>query len=118
MQIPEQALLLRVFIGESDDYEGRPLYEAIVLKAREMHLAGATVLRGPMGYGRSSRLHTTKILRLSEDLPLVIEIVDSEEKIETFLRELERMMGSGLVTLEKVRVLQYGNNGAGGKQDG
>ena len=85
-----------------------PLYEAIVLKAREMHLGGATVLRGPMGFGHSSRLHTTKILRLSEDLPFVIEIVDSEEKINQFLPVLDEMMGSGLVTIEKVRVLQYG----------
>lgn len=111
MHIPEQALLLRIFIGESDRYEGRPLYETIVLRAREMHLAGATVLRGPLGYGRSSRLHTAKILRLSEDLPLVIEMVDSEEKIEAFISELERIMGSGLVTIEKVRVIQYGENG-------
>ena len=108
MQIPKQALLLRIFFGEDDKLEGRPLYEAIVLKAREMHLAGATVLRGPMGFGASSRLHTTKILRLSEDLPLVIEIIDSEEKIQSFLPVLDRMMSSGLVTLEKVQVLQYG----------
>ena len=108
MQIPKQAVLLRIFFGEDDRVEGRPLYEAIVLKAREMHLAGATVLRGPMGFGASSRLHTTKILRLSEDLPLVIEIVDSEEKINDFLPVLDRMMSSGLVTLEKVQVLQYG----------
>jgi PII-like signaling protein len=111
MQIPEQALLLRIFIGESDSFEGRPLHEAIVLRAREMHLAGATVLRGPMGYGRSSRLHTAKILRLSEDLPLVIEIVDAEDKVNAFLPELRRIMSSGLVTLEKVRVLQYGADG-------
>jgi len=111
MQIPEQALLLRIFVGESDNYEGRPLYEAIVLKAREMHLAGATVLRAGLGFGRSSRLHTAKILRLSEDLPLVIEIVDAEDRINAFLPELERMMGSGLVTLEKIRVIQYGSNG-------
>jgi PII-like signaling protein len=84
------------------------LYEAIVLKAREMHLGGATVLRGPMGFGHSSRLHTTKILRLSEDLPVLIEIVDGEEKINGFLPALDAMMGSGLVTMEKVRVLQYG----------
>ncbi|CAN5343221.1 DUF190 domain-containing protein [soil metagenome] len=103
-----EATLLRVFIGETDRYEGRPLYEAIVLKARELHLAGATVLRGPMGYGHSSRLHTVKILRLSEDLPIVIDIVDSDEKIEAFLPVLDQMMGSGLVTLEKVRVLRYG----------
>src|SRR5262245_33220214 len=110
MQIPKQALLLRIFFGENDRHEGRPLYEAIVLKAREAHLAGATVLRGPMGYGHSSRLHTTKILRLSEDLPLLIEIVDSEERINGFLPTLDAMMSSGLVTLEKVQVLQYGPN--------
>jgi uncharacterized protein len=108
MQIPKQALLLRIFIGEDDKAGSTPLYEAIVIKAREMHLAGATVLRGPMGFGASSRLHTTKILRLSEDLPLVIEIVDSEDKINEFLPVLDKMMSSGLITLEKVRVLQYG----------
>ena len=108
MQIPKQALLLRIFIGEDDRFEGKPLYEAIVLKAREMHLAGATVLRGPMSFGASSHLHTAKILRLSEDLPLVIEIVDSEEKIDDFLPVLDKMMSSGLITLEKVQVLQYG----------
>jgi len=108
MQIPEEALLLRIFIGENDKDDGRPLYESIVLKAREIHLAGATVIRGPMGYGHSSRLHTTKILRLSEDLPLVIEIVDSEAKINAFLPVLDGIMASGLVTIEKVRVLQYG----------
>ncbi|MEX0815152.1 MAG: DUF190 domain-containing protein [Dongiaceae bacterium] len=108
MQIPEAAVLLRVFLGESDRHEGRPLHEAIVLKAREMHLAGATVLRGSIGYGKSSRLHTTKILRLSEDLPLVIEIVDSEEGIDAFLPVLDGMIRGGLVTLEKVRVVRYG----------
>jgi PII-like signaling protein len=108
MQIPKQALLLRIFIGENDRFGGSPLHEAIVLKAREMHLAGATVLRGPMGFGASSRLHTTKILRLSEDLPLVIEIVDAEDRINSFLPVLDGMMTSGLVTLEKVQVLQYG----------
>ncbi len=108
MQIPKQALLLRVFFGEGDKFGGLPLYEAIVLKARELHLAGATVLRGSMGFGASSRLHTTKILRLSEDLPLVIEIVDSEDKINSFLPTLDQMMTSGLITLEKVQVLQYG----------
>lgn len=113
MQIPEQAMLLRIFIGENDSFEGQPLYEVIVLKAREMHLAGATVMRGPMGYGRSSRLHTAKILRLSEDLPLVIDIVDAEDKINGFLPTLEAMMGSGLVTLERVRVLRYGLNAEG-----
>ena len=108
MEIPKTAVLLRIFIGEADRDGGRPLYEAIVLKAREMHLAGATVLRGAMGFGHSSRLHTTKILRLSEDLPLVIEIVDSEEKIDAFLPEVDRLMSSGLVTMEKVKVLHYG----------
>jgi PII-like signaling protein len=107
MQIPRDAVLLRVFVGESDRWEHRPLYEAIVLKAREMHLAGATVLRGPMGFGKSSRLHTTKILRLSLDLPLVIEIVDSEEKVQGFLPVLDRMIKGGLVTLENVKVLEY-----------
>src|SRR5215471_4888992 len=107
MQIPNEAVLLRIFIGESDRWEHRPLYEAIVLKAREQHLAGATVLRGPMGFGKSSRLHTAKILRLSTDLPLVIEMVDSEEKINAFLPELEQMIGGGLVTLEKVQVVHY-----------
>jgi PII-like signaling protein len=108
MQVPQDAVLLRVFLGENDRWHHGPLYEAIVLKAREMHLAGATVIRGPMGFGRASRLHTAKILRLSEDLPLVIEIVDSEAKIDTFLPVLEEMMGSGLVTLERVKVLRYG----------
>jgi hypothetical protein len=108
MQVPRDATLLRIFIGEDDKADGKPLYEAIVLKARELHLAGATVLRGPMGFGHSSRLHTTKILRLSQDLPLVIEIVDSPEKIQSFLPVLDGIMGSGLVTLEKVQVLQYG----------
>ncbi|MGH6887069.1 MAG: DUF190 domain-containing protein [Geminicoccales bacterium] len=109
MRVPKDALLLRIFIGENDRHAGGPLYEAIVLKARELHLAGATVLRGPMGFGRSSRLHTTRILRLSEDLPLVIEIVDAKERIRAFLAELEPMIGSGLVTLEKVQVLRYGD---------
>src|SRR5512147_2777240 len=107
MNLPEDGKLLRIFIGESDRWEHRPLYEAIVLKARELHLAGATVLRGPMGFGKSSRLHTTKILRLSMDLPLVIEIVDSEEKINAFLPVLDPMIGGGLVTLEKVKVIEY-----------
>jgi len=110
MQIPRDAMLLRIFIGEDEKHRGRPLYEAIVMKAREVHLAGATILRGPMGFGHSSRLHTAKILRLSEDLPIVVEIVDSEDKIRSFLPELDKMMGSGLVTLEKVQVLQYGKS--------
>lgn len=107
MDIPQDAVLLRIFIGEDDKFRGRPLYEAIVLQAREMHLAGATVLRGPMGFGRSTRLHTAKILRLSQDLPVVIEIVDSKEKIQEFLPALDGMMQGGLVTLEKVKVLRY-----------
>ena len=107
MEIPEDAVLLRIFIGESQKWHHQPLYEAIVLKAREMHLGGATVLRGPMGYGKTSRLHTSKILNLSLDLPLVVEIVDSEENINAFLPVLDKMIGGGLVTLEKVKVLHY-----------
>ena len=109
MEVPRESVLLRIFIGESDRSGRQPLYEAIVLRAREMHLAGATVLRGPMGYGKSSRLHTAKILRLSEDLPMVIEIVDSDEKIQAFLPILKPMMTSGLVTMENVQVFQYGS---------
>jgi len=111
MQIPQDAVLLRVFLGESDRFEQQALYEAIVLKAREIHLAGATVLRGPMGFGHSSRLHTAKILRLSFDLPVIIEIVDSEAKVTEFLPVLDKMMRGGLVTLEKVQVLRYGPEG-------
>src|SRR3954462_9315351 len=107
MQLPREAVLLRIFIGESDRWEHQALYEAIVLKAREMHLAGATVLRGPMGFGKSSRLHTAKILRLSMDLPVVIELVDAEDKIQAFLPALDEMMKGGLVTLEKVKVIHY-----------
>ena len=107
MQIPTDAVLLRIFLGESDRWEHKPLYEAIVLATREKHLAGATVLRGPMGFGKTSRLHTAKILRLSMDLPLVIEIVDSEENINAFLPVLDKMMTGGLVTLEKVKVIDY-----------
>lgn len=107
MELPQESVLLRIFIGESDRHGGHPLHEAIVLKARELHLAGATVLRGAMGFGKSSRLHTAKILRLSVDLPVVIEIVDSEEKINAFLPVLRAMMGGGMVTLEKVRVIHY-----------
>src|ERR1700730_1628879 len=108
MRIPHEAVLLPMFSGETDRFEHHPLYEAIVLKAREMHLGGATVLPGPMGFGHSSRLHTAKILRLSEDLPFVVEIVDTEEKIKGFVEAIDPMMGSGLITLEKVQVLQYG----------
>ena len=107
MQIPHDAVLLRIFIGESDRHGHQPLFEAIVLKAREAHLAGATVLRGSMGFGKSSRLHTAKILRLSFDLPIVVEIVDSEEKIQAFLPVLDEMMGGGLLTMEKVKVIDY-----------
>ncbi len=107
MQLPEDALLLRIYVGESDRWQHQPLYEAIVLKARELHLAGATVLRGPMSFGANSRIHTAKILRLSTDLPMVIEIVDTEEKVKTILPFLEEMMGGGLVTLEKIKVIRY-----------
>lgn len=107
MSLSGDAILLRIFIGESDRFEHGPLHEGIVLKAREMGLAGATVLRGPMGFGRSSHLHTAKILRLSMDLPMVIEIVDTENKIDGFLPVLNAMMGGGLVTLEKVKVIRY-----------
>jgi len=113
MQLPAESLLLRIFVGESDRFGGHPLYEAIVLKARETGLAGATVLRSPLGFGAASRLHTSKILRLSEDLPLIIELVDEEAKINAFLPLLNAMMGGGLVTLEKVRVIHYRHeNGA------
>ncbi|MGH7983859.1 MAG: DUF190 domain-containing protein [Candidatus Udaeobacter sp.] len=111
MHLPEDAVLLRIFIGESDRYQHQPLYEAIVLRARELELAGATVLRGPMGFGKSSHLHTAKILRLSMDLPIVIEIVDSEEKINAFLPALDQMMGGGLVTLERAKVIRYRDRG-------
>jgi len=110
MQVPHDAVLLRIFFGEDDKHDHLPLYEAIVLKAREMHLAGATVLRGHVGFGHSARIHTTKILRLSQDLPIVIEIVDSEENINRFLPVLDGMMGSGLITMENVKVLQYGTD--------
>ena len=109
MQVPKDAMLVRIFLGEGDRAPGgHPLYEAVVLKAREMHLAGATVLRGPMGFGRNSRLHTAKILRLSVDLPMVVEIVDAEDKVRAFVDAIEPMMGSGLVTLERVQVIRYG----------
>jgi len=98
------ASLLRIYLGEMDRYKSQPLYEAIVLKAREMHLAGATILRGPLGYGKSARLHTAKIMRLSEDLPIVIEIVDLADKIDGFLPILSEMMNGGLATLEQVQI--------------
>ena len=111
MQVPQDAVLLRIFIGENDRAGNLPLYEAIVQAARKQGLAGATVLRGPIGFGRSSTVHTTKILRLSQDLPIVIEIVDAPDKIDAYLPDLDKMMGGGLVTLEKVKVLRYGSGG-------
>ncbi len=113
MDLPRDAVLLRVFFGEDDHFERRPLHEAIVLKAREMHLAGVTVLRGHIGFGHMSRIHTTKILRLSQDLPIVLEIVDTQEKIDAFLPVLDGMVSSGLTTLENVQVLQYGKPQSG-----
>jgi PII-like signaling protein len=107
MTIPEAGYLLRIFVGESDKHGHRPLYEAIVLKARESGLAGATVTRAMMGFGKNSILHTAKILRLSEDLPMVVEIVDSLEKVQSFLPELDTMITDGLVTLERVKVIHY-----------
>ena len=110
MKIPQDGHLLRIFIGESDQWHGKPLYEAIVLKARELHIAGATVVRGPMGYGANSRLHTTKILRLSEDLPMIVEIVDAKEKIDELMPHIDDMVQEGLVTLEPVQVIKYRAN--------
>jgi hypothetical protein len=107
MKIPEDGCLLRIFIGESDHWHGKPAYEAIVLKARELGLAGATVFRGAMGFGGHSRLHTFKILRLSDDLPVLIEIVDAQAKIDAFLPEIDPIVGSGLITMEPVRVIKY-----------
>ena len=115
MQIPRDAVLLRIFFGEDDRFDHKPLHEAIVLKAREMGLAGATVLRGPMGFGANSHLHTAKILRLSEDLPVLIEIVDKQDKIDAFLPELDKLMGDGLVTLEKVHIIRYRGTAPTGK---
>jgi PII-like signaling protein len=108
MPTPTDSILLRIYIGEAARHGHEPLHEAIVLKAREMHLAGATVIRGAMGFGNSSLLHTTKVLRLSDDLPLVIEILDSEEKINAFMRVLEAMMPAGVATLDKVRTVHFG----------
>ncbi|MFN2179348.1 MAG: DUF190 domain-containing protein [Candidatus Promineifilaceae bacterium] len=107
MKLPEQGILLRIFIGESDRHERKPLYEAIVNKAKELDLAGATVLRGIMGFGAASRVHTAKLLRMSEDMPLVIEIVDSEEYIQRLLPFLDEVIDDGMVTMEKVRILHY-----------
>jgi PII-like signaling protein len=107
VKIPQNGVLLRIYIGESDRWHGKPLYEAIVMRARELHLAGATVLRGPMGFGAHSRVHTANVLRLSEDLPIVIEIVDSQEKIDELLPHVDEMLKEGLITMEQVRVVMY-----------
>ena len=115
MNLPSEAQLLRIFIGESDKVGHQPLYEAIVQLARKNGLAGATVLRGVMGFGADSRMHTAKILRLSEDLPIIIEIVDKPERIEAFLPHIDGMITEGLVTLEKVRVIAYRHNGGQAK---
>jgi len=105
--LSEECSLLRIFLGEADEYRNRPLYRAIVLRARELHLAGATVLRGPMGFGRSTHLHNAHILRLSLDLPIVVEIIDETQKIKTFLPELQNMMQGGLITMERAQVFRY-----------
>jgi uncharacterized protein len=107
MKLEGEGKLLRIFIGESDRWHGKPLYEAIVLAAREHGLAGATVLRGPMGFGANSKIHTARILRLSEDLPMIVEIVDLEDKIHEFLPQLDEMVAEGMITLETVHVLRY-----------
>jgi uncharacterized protein len=107
MKLPEEGMLLRVFIGETDNYQGKALYEQIVLKARELNIAGATVVRGLMGFGADSRMHTAKLLRLSEDLPIVIEMVDTEQKLNSILPFLDEVVTEGLITLEKVRVIKY-----------
>ncbi len=117
MKLPYEASLLRIFVGESDRAEGKPLARVIVQRAREAGLAGATVLRGYLGFGASSRIHTARVLRLSEDLPIVIEIVDSEEKVEAFLPQLDGLITEGLVTLERVRVIAYRHNGDGAEDD-
>ncbi len=110
MKLPEEGTLLRIFIGETDQYQGKALYEQIVMKARELNLAGATVIRGIMGFGADSRMHSAKILRLSEDLPVIIEIVDTEEKLNTIIPFLDEVVTEGLMTLEKVRVIKYRHN--------
>ena len=117
MTLPQEAMLLRIFLGERDRHDGQPLYEAIVAKARELRLAGATVLRGPMGYGHNAHLHRASLLDISEDLPIVIEIVESEANVDRLLPELEKLMGSGLVTLAKVRVIRYGDGRGGAGSD-
>jgi uncharacterized protein len=112
MSLPTEGRLLRIFVGESDRWEGRPLYEAIVLEARTRHLAGATVIKGIMGFGAHSRIHTAKLLELSQDLPIVVEIVDAAEKIEAFLPDLEKMVGDGLITIESAEILLYRTRGS------
>jgi len=107
MKLPEQGMLLRIFVGETDKYGSKALYEQIVIKARELNLAGATVIRGIMGFGANSRMHTTKVLRLSEDLPVIIEIVDTEENLNKLIPFLDEAVAEGLITLEKVRVIKY-----------
>ena len=107
MKMPGMGMLLRIFIGESDHVHGKPLYESIVLKAKELGLAGATVTKGVMGYGASTRMHTAKLVRLSDDLPIIIEIVDSNENIDKLIPFLDEHITDGLVTLEKVTVLKY-----------
>jgi uncharacterized protein len=107
MKLPEEGMLLRIFVGETDQYEGKALYEYIVLKARELNLAGATVIRGIMGFGADSRMHTAKLLRLSEDLPIIIELVDTEENLNKLLPFLDEAVTEGLITLEKARVIKY-----------
>lgn len=116
MKLPSEAELLRIFIGESDRHHGRPLDEAIVEEARKRGMAGATVLRGTLGFGANSRIHSAKILRLSEDLPVIVEIVDSPERIAAFLPDLDSMIGEGLVTLERVRVITYRHDGSAGDE--
>jgi PII-like signaling protein len=108
--LPQECILLRIFLGEADEYQRRPLYKAIVLRARELGIAGATVLRGGMGFGRSAHLHNANILRLSLDLPMIVEIVDTAQKIDTFLPELQRMMRSGLITMERAQIIRYSHS--------
>ncbi len=110
MKLPEKGLLLRIFIGESDRCKGHPLYESILNEARRLNMAGATVLKGVMGFGASSRIHTTKVLRLSEDLPMVIEIIDKKERINLLMPFLDKHVKEGLITLEEVRVIKYRHN--------
>ncbi len=107
MKLPEEGMLLRIFVGETDQYKGKALYEQIVIKARELNLAGATVTRGIMGFGADSRMHSAKLLRLSEDLPIVVELVDTEDKLNTLMPFLDEAVTEGLITLEKVRVIKY-----------